>query len=166
MKTDQPVPYQPEITGNAKPWTWQIHIPFCHLSLWNKHCASQIKTQKKAEYRVLTDIAKNVQAAYRSELFTTFTDMVPFSSMMLLIWAKILSRPLINQILNSGIIISWYLVFTFFAWVGPRITIPRSLRWASTGAVSLSGTTALLVRLFSPECEPQNIAAYDRPTKK
>ncbi|KAM0947545.1 hypothetical protein DsansV1_C07g0068581 [Dioscorea sansibarensis] len=44
---------------------------------------------------------------------------------------------------------------------GPRITIPRSLRWASCGAISMSSTTALLVRLFSPECEPQNIAAYD-----
>ena len=44
---------------------------------------------------------------------------------------------------------------------GPRITIPRSLRWAGCGAVSVSSTGALLVRLFSPECEPQNIAAYD-----
>ncbi|KAF7128109.1 hypothetical protein RHSIM_Rhsim11G0104500 [Rhododendron simsii] len=44
---------------------------------------------------------------------------------------------------------------------GPRITIPRSLRWAGCGAISVSSTTALLVRLFSPECEPQNIAAYD-----
>ncbi|KAH7666536.1 hypothetical protein IHE45_12G002500 [Dioscorea alata] len=44
---------------------------------------------------------------------------------------------------------------------GPRITIPRSLRWASCGAISMSSTAALLVRLFSPECEPQNIAAYD-----
>ncbi|XP_047056697.1 uncharacterized protein LOC124668589 [Lolium rigidum] len=46
---------------------------------------------------------------------------------------------------------------------GPRITVPRSLRWASCGAVSCSATSAVLVRLFSPECEPQNIAAYDRP---
>ncbi|XP_051144887.1 uncharacterized protein LOC127260901 [Andrographis paniculata] len=45
---------------------------------------------------------------------------------------------------------------------GPRITTPRSLRWAACGAVSMSTTTALLVRLFSPECEPQNIAAYDQ----
>ncbi|XP_058186331.1 uncharacterized protein LOC131303471 [Rhododendron vialii] len=44
---------------------------------------------------------------------------------------------------------------------GPRITIPKSLRWAGCGAVFVSSTTALLVRLFSPECEPQNIAAYD-----
>ncbi|MED6192101.1 hypothetical protein PIB30_006927 [Stylosanthes scabra] len=44
---------------------------------------------------------------------------------------------------------------------GPRITIPRSLRWAACGAVTTSASTALLVRLFSPECEPQNIAAYD-----
>ncbi|KAK6915736.1 hypothetical protein RJ641_020853 [Dillenia turbinata] len=43
----------------------------------------------------------------------------------------------------------------------PRITIPRALRWAGCGAVSASATSALLVRLFSPECEPQNIAAYD-----
>ncbi|VVA14535.1 PREDICTED: LOC111023254 [Prunus dulcis] len=45
---------------------------------------------------------------------------------------------------------------------GPRITVPRSLRWAACGAVSMSSTTALLVRLFSPECEPQNIATYDK----
>ncbi|KAJ0014076.1 hypothetical protein Pint_21107 [Pistacia integerrima] len=44
---------------------------------------------------------------------------------------------------------------------GPRVTVPRSLRWAACGAVSVSSTTALLVCLFSPECEPQNIAAYD-----
>ncbi|GAB2223488.1 hypothetical protein Droror1_Dr00017629 [Drosera rotundifolia] len=44
---------------------------------------------------------------------------------------------------------------------GPRITVPRSLRWAACGAVSTSSATALLVRLFSPECELQNIAAYD-----
>ncbi|KAG2595898.1 hypothetical protein PVAP13_5KG116700 [Panicum virgatum] len=49
---------------------------------------------------------------------------------------------------------------------GPRITVPRSLRWASCGAVSVSASTALLVRLFSPECEPQNIAAYDKPELK
>ncbi|KAL5227823.1 hypothetical protein ABZP36_016088 [Zizania latifolia] len=49
---------------------------------------------------------------------------------------------------------------------GPRITVPRSLRWASCGAISVSSTSALLVRLFSPECEPQNIAAYDRPEHK
>ncbi|KAL3620702.1 hypothetical protein CASFOL_035614 [Castilleja foliolosa] len=45
---------------------------------------------------------------------------------------------------------------------GPRITTPRSLRWAACGAVSMSATTALLVHLFSPECEPQNVAAYDQ----
>lgn len=44
---------------------------------------------------------------------------------------------------------------------GPRVTVPRSLRWAACGAVSVSSTSALLVHLFSPECEPQNIAAYD-----
>nr|CAB3472364.1 unnamed protein product [Digitaria exilis] len=49
---------------------------------------------------------------------------------------------------------------------GPRITVPRSLRWASCGAISVSASSALLVRLFSPECEPQNIAAYDRPELK
>ncbi|KAI0511600.1 hypothetical protein KFK09_012230 [Dendrobium nobile] len=42
-----------------------------------------------------------------------------------------------------------------------RITVPRSLRWATCGAISMSCTSALLVRLFSPECEPQNVAAYD-----
>ncbi|KAJ0078786.1 hypothetical protein Patl1_23886 [Pistacia atlantica] len=44
---------------------------------------------------------------------------------------------------------------------GPRVTVPRSLRWAACGAVSVSSTTALLVCLFSPKCEPRNIAAYD-----
>ncbi|KAJ6683149.1 40S RIBOSOMAL PROTEIN [Salix koriyanagi] len=45
---------------------------------------------------------------------------------------------------------------------GPRITNPRSLRWAACGAIAWSSASALLVRLFSPECEPQNIAAYDK----
>ncbi|XP_030457137.1 uncharacterized protein LOC115678009 [Syzygium oleosum] len=45
---------------------------------------------------------------------------------------------------------------------GARITVPRSLRWAAFGALSVSSSSALLVRLFSPECEPQNIAAYDK----
>ncbi|CAK7340425.1 unnamed protein product [Dovyalis caffra] len=45
---------------------------------------------------------------------------------------------------------------------GPRITNPRSFRWAACGAICWSSTSALLVRLFSPECEPQNIAAYDK----
>ncbi|KAI4991273.1 hypothetical protein ZWY2020_039644 [Hordeum vulgare] len=49
---------------------------------------------------------------------------------------------------------------------GPRITVPRSLRWASCGAIGLKSTAAMLVRLFSPECEPQNIAAFDRPEHK
>jgi len=49
---------------------------------------------------------------------------------------------------------------------GPRITVPRSLRWASCGAISTSSTSALLVRLFGPECEPQNIAAYDKQENK
>ncbi|KAL9248211.1 hypothetical protein vseg_021559 [Gypsophila vaccaria] len=44
---------------------------------------------------------------------------------------------------------------------GARVTIPRSLRWAACGSVSTSSTAALLTRLLSPECEPQNIAAYD-----
>ncbi|OWM62873.1 uncharacterized protein LOC116215059 [Punica granatum] len=48
---------------------------------------------------------------------------------------------------------------------GPRVTVPRSLRWAACGAVTVSSTSALLVRLFSPECEPQNIAAYDHGKK-
>ncbi|XP_042440415.1 uncharacterized protein LOC122025643 [Zingiber officinale] len=46
---------------------------------------------------------------------------------------------------------------------GPRITIPRTLRWASCGAIAVSSSSALLVRLFSPECEPQNIAAVQLP---
>ncbi|RWR93623.1 hypothetical protein CKAN_02288600 [Cinnamomum micranthum f. kanehirae] len=46
-----------------------------------------------------------------------------------------------------------------------RMTLPRTLRWATCGAVSVSSTTALLVRLFMPECEPQNIAAYDSQMK-
>ncbi|KAG6383248.1 hypothetical protein SASPL_151551 [Salvia splendens] len=45
---------------------------------------------------------------------------------------------------------------------GPRITVPRTLRWAACGAVSMSASTALLVRLLSPECEPQNVASYDQ----
>ncbi|XP_050382973.1 uncharacterized protein LOC126799749 [Argentina anserina] len=45
---------------------------------------------------------------------------------------------------------------------GPRITIPRALRWGACGALSVSSSTALLVRLLSPECEPQNIEAYDK----
>ncbi|KAK1281450.1 hypothetical protein QJS04_geneDACA002781 [Acorus gramineus] len=45
---------------------------------------------------------------------------------------------------------------------GPRITVPRSLRWVSVGAVTGSSSSALLVRLFCPECEPQNIAAYEK----
>ncbi|KAG2596411.1 uncharacterized protein LOC120706347 isoform X2 [Panicum virgatum] len=63
-------------------------------------------------------------------------------------------------------------IFTLAFWVlgrlhyGPRITVPRSLRWASCGAISTSSTSALLVRLFSPECEPQNIAAYDKQEHK
>ncbi|XP_010549224.1 PREDICTED: uncharacterized protein LOC104820476 [Tarenaya hassleriana] len=48
---------------------------------------------------------------------------------------------------------------------GPRITVPRSLRWAGCGAVTVSTSTALLVRLFSPECEPQNVAAFDLPNQ-
>ncbi|GKC51732.1 hypothetical protein Tco_1074477 [Tanacetum coccineum] len=47
-------------------------------------------------------------------------------------------------------------------YVGPRVNVPRSLRWAGTGAITVSASTALLVRLFSPECEPQNIEAYDK----
>jgi len=47
---------------------------------------------------------------------------------------------------------------------GPRITVPRAVRWALCGAVTGSSSTALLVRLFLPECEPQNVAAYDKPT--
>lgn len=47
---------------------------------------------------------------------------------------------------------------------GPRITFPRAVRWGLCGAVTCSSSTALLVRLFSTECEPQNIAAYDKPT--
>ena len=50
----------------------------------------------------------------------------------------------------------------FIGYAGPRVTIPRSLRWAACGALTVSSSTALLVRLFSPECEPQNIAAYDK----
>ncbi|PUZ57505.1 hypothetical protein GQ55_5G437500 [Panicum hallii var. hallii] len=49
---------------------------------------------------------------------------------------------------------------------GPRITVPRSLRWASCGAISTSSTSSLLVRLFSPECELQNIAAFDKQEHK
>ncbi|CAI0551094.1 unnamed protein product [Linum tenue] len=46
---------------------------------------------------------------------------------------------------------------------GPRVTTPRALRWAACGAVTVSSSTAMLVRLFSPECEPLNIAAFEKP---
>ncbi|KVH94935.1 uncharacterized protein LOC112518515 [Cynara cardunculus var. scolymus] len=49
---------------------------------------------------------------------------------------------------------------------GPRVNVPRSLRWAGTGALTVSASTALLVRLFSAECEPQNIEAFDKKRKK
>lgn len=52
-------------------------------------------------------------------------------------------------------------IFVFYVHAGPRITVPRSLRWAACGAISVSSASALLVCLFSPECEQQNIAAYD-----
>ncbi|KAG2561258.1 hypothetical protein PVAP13_8KG130100 [Panicum virgatum] len=45
---------------------------------------------------------------------------------------------------------------------GP-ITVPRSLRWASCGVISMSVSAAILERLFSLECEPHNIAAHDKP---
>ncbi|CAL9020511.1 unnamed protein product [Prunus brigantina] len=50
----------------------------------------------------------------------------------------------------------------FCALSGPKITVHRSFCWVACGVVSMSSTTALLVRLFSPECEPQNIAIYDK----
>ncbi|PNX80807.1 hypothetical protein L195_g036818, partial [Trifolium pratense] len=59
--------------------------------------------------------------------------------------------------LGDLIVLVWLIAIS----LGPRIQIPRSLRWAACGAVTVSSSTALLVRLFSPECEPQNIAAYD-----
>ncbi|KAI4378085.1 hypothetical protein MLD38_015620 [Melastoma candidum] len=49
---------------------------------------------------------------------------------------------------------------------GPRMTVPRILRWAACGAVTMSSTSAMLVGLLSPECEPQNIAAYDKTKPK
>ncbi|PIM99185.1 hypothetical protein CDL12_28322 [Handroanthus impetiginosus] len=66
--------------------------------------------------------------------------------------------------LSSSLIcfVSRYKSSSHDADAGPRITVPRSLRWGACGAVSISTTTALLVRLLSPECEPQNIAAYDQ----
>lgn len=80
---------------------------------------------------------------------------------------------LCSLVLNFGLwLTQWFSDFLFHILVkaetlshshaGPRITVPRSLRWATCGAISVSSTTALLVRLFSPECEPQNIAAYDK----
>ena len=45
---------------------------------------------------------------------------------------------------------------------GPRMAVPRSLRWASCGAISVSFISALLIRLFSAECEPQNMADLDK----
>lgn len=49
-----------------------------------------------------------------------------------------------------------------YALAGPRVTVRTSPRWAACGAVSVSSTTGLLVRLCIPGCEPQNKAAYDR----
>ncbi|KAF3773483.1 hypothetical protein EJ110_NYTH55219 [Nymphaea thermarum] len=63
----------------------------------------------------------------------------------------------------GGALLFWTFCKTHY---GPRLTVPRQLRWAGCGAVCVSSTTALLVRLFSPECEPQNIAAYDKPKNK
>ncbi|KAF7069511.1 hypothetical protein CFC21_075133 [Triticum aestivum] len=63
----------------------------------------------------------------------------------------------------GGALASWVLCRLHY---GPRITVPRSLRWASCGAICTSLASASLVRLLSPECEPQNIAAYDRPEHK
>lgn len=72
----------------------------------------------------------------------------------MLLLVTITKIPLFHSILLESMLL-------FNAHAGPRITVPRSLRWAACGAVSVSSTTALLVRLFSPACEPQNIAAYD-----
>ncbi|KAK9195021.1 hypothetical protein WN943_003138 [Citrus x changshan-huyou] len=49
-----------------------------------------------------------------------------------------------------------------YALAGPRVTVRTSPRWAACGAVSVSSTTALFVRLCIPGCEPQNKAAYVR----
>ncbi|KAK1406445.1 hypothetical protein QVD17_41743 [Tagetes erecta] len=45
---------------------------------------------------------------------------------------------------------------------GPRVNIPPSLRWAGTGALTVSASTALLVCLFSPECEPRTLKPMTR----
>lgn len=57
------------------------------------------------------------------------------------------------------------LYMSAFGCAGPRTTVPRILRWAACGAATVGPSSALLVRLFSPECEPQNITAYDRGKK-
>eukprot|EP00252_Welwitschia_mirabilis_P015231 TRINITY_DN334_c0_g1_i1.p1 TRINITY_DN334_c0_g1~~TRINITY_DN334_c0_g1_i1.p1 ORF type:complete len:102 (+),score=15.01 TRINITY_DN334_c0_g1_i1:83-388(+) len=49
---------------------------------------------------------------------------------------------------------------------GPRFTHARALRWIFCGALAGCTGSALLVWLFSPECEPQNIAAYDKRLSK
>lgn len=71
-----------------------------------------------------------------------------------------------NELLFAIFLNSLFMVihinFLYVDHAGPRITVPRSLRWAACGAVTVSSSTALLVRLFSPECEPQNIAVYDK----
>ncbi|KAK4768392.1 hypothetical protein SAY87_003533 [Trapa incisa] len=46
-----------------------------------------------------------------------------------------------------------------FGYAGPRTTTPRILRWAG-GATTVGPSTALLALLFSPECEPQDVAVY------
>ncbi|XP_057853786.2 uncharacterized protein LOC131063848 isoform X2 [Cryptomeria japonica] len=59
----------------------------------------------------------------------------------------------------GGALAFWTLARVYY---GPRIQIPRAFRWCLCGAVSGSCSSALLVHLFLPECEPQNIAAYDK----
>lgn len=105
-------------------------------------------------------------------------------SMSALCWTNSILSVLASQITRSFLLLNQFkciLYFLFSKWkrtrnylcfwlplsrilvAGPRLTVPRQLRWAGCGAVCVSSTTALLVRLFSPECEPQNIAAYDKP---
>ncbi|KAK8998584.1 hypothetical protein V6N11_083971 [Hibiscus sabdariffa] len=96
---------------------------------------------------------------HSSSLGSTFRLSVAFLSCLFLHRREFLLQRLGFLLLEGGALGFWVLCRLHYA---PRITVPRSLRWAACGAVSVSSTSALLVCLFSPECEPQNIAAYDK----
>eukprot|EP00249_Psilotum_nudum_P011121 c22974_g2_i2 orf=275-568(-) len=62
----------------------------------------------------------------------------------------------------GGVFCSWALAAIQH---GPRVTWPRIIRWQVCGAALSGASMALYIRLWEPACEPQNIAAYDKPVK-